>query len=126
MDLKSQKRNGRPDRIARTFPRNVARRLAYPRLTSYPGSRPRNTASTTQSESYAVCFDKQQRIWRSTRLSPGNRTYPDSIRQNVHREAGARRRVSRVLSRPRASPPGDGDGHSSGTLVTERLVRPTR
>ena len=101
--------------------------LAHPRFTPYPGSRPRSTACRPHDRRrYAVCFDKQQRIWRSTRLSPGNRTYPDSIRQNVHREAGARRRVSRVLSRPRASPPGDGDGHSSGTLVTERLVRPTR
>ena len=37
----------------------------------------------------------------------------------------ARRRVSRVLSRP-LEKSRDGDGHSSGTLVAERLVRPTR
>ena len=36
----------------------------------------------------------------------------------------ARRRVSRVLSRPRVRV--GGDGHSSGTPVAERLVRPTR
>ena len=39
--------------------------------------------------------------------------------------SGARRHVSRVLSR-RSEQPGGGDGHSSGTLVAERLVRPTR
>jgi hypothetical protein len=40
----------------------------------------------------------------------------------------ARRRVSRVLYRPRAArwACGGGDGHSSGTPVTRRLVRPTR
>jgi hypothetical protein len=38
----------------------------------------------------------------------------------------ARRRVSRVLSRPLRKFSKGGDGHSSGTLVTERLVRPTR
>jgi hypothetical protein len=40
-------------------------------------------------------------------------------------DGGARRRVSRVLSR-RAEQSCGGDGHSSGTLVAERLVRPTR
>src|SRR5271168_538026 len=34
---------------------------------------------------------------------------------------GARRSISRVLSRPKG-----GDGHSSGTFVAERLARPTR
>src|SRR4051794_10022807 len=37
----------------------------------------------------------------------------------------ARRSVSRVLSCPWDKPLG-GDGHSSGTFVTERLARPTR
>ncbi len=39
------------------------------------------------------------------------------------RRGGARRRVSRVLSRPLGA---GGDGHSSGTPVAERLMRPTR
>jgi hypothetical protein len=98
-----------------------------PPIHSHLGSRPRNTPRRPHDwRPYAVCCERQPRNRRSTRLSPGNSTYPDLIRRNVHRELGARRRVSRVLSRPRVQPPGDGDGHSSGTLVAERLVRPTR
>jgi hypothetical protein len=44
--------------------------------------------------------------------------------RNVRNCGDARRRVSRVLSRRRRIP--NGDGHSSGTPVAERLVRPTR
>ena len=120
------KRNGRPDRIARTFPLSVALRLAYPGSLPISGSRPRNTARRPHNQrGYAVCFDMQLRIPRSTRLSPGNSTYPDLIRQSAHRGPGARRRISRVLSRPGRNRWG-GDGHSSGALVTERLLRPTR
>ena len=97
-----------------------------PRFTPCPGSRPRNSACRPHSRrGYAVFFDMQQRIRRSTRLSSENRTYPALIRQTVHWKGSARQPVSRVLSRPAVST-GDGDGHSSGTPVTERLVRPTR
>jgi len=91
-----------------------------------PGHGRDNCVSTTRPRGYAVGLAAQQPIRRSTRLSPGNRTYPHAIRQSIHRREGARRRVSRVLSRPWASRPRDGDGHSSGTPVAGRLVRPTR
>ena len=45
-----QKRNGRPDGIARTFPLSVAQHLAYPRFTPYLGvAAAKHCVSTTQS-----------------------------------------------------------------------------
>ena len=67
---------------------------------------------------FAICS-----IWgklESVRAKPARqRPNPDS------KNKVARRPVSRVLS-PRPDEPGAGDGHSSGTPVAGRLVRPTR
>ncbi len=59
---------------------------------------------------------------------PGSACAGRHARRLRHRD-NARRRVSRVLSRlasSREATRQDGDGHSSGTPVAERLMRPTR
>ncbi len=68
----------------------------------------------------------------STGLSSGKRRYPDLVRRVTHRSA-ARGRMGRrqTACKPGSVPPSGssragGDGHSSGTPVAGRLVRPTR
>src|SRR5271165_2489868 len=57
----------------------VWRNASRTAFTPYPGSRPRTTRRPHDRRGYAVSVDEQQRNRRSTRLSPGNRTYPDLI-----------------------------------------------
>ncbi len=58
-------------------------------------------------------FSRHKKFFYRSKLRPGLRTVCEI-------KIGARRPVSRVLY------PQAGDGHSSGTFVTERLARPTR
>jgi hypothetical protein len=77
------------------------------------------------------CFPQESAvILRRSAESRTSEQLPPPWRRPAARcgeKRGARRRVSRVLYRPRPLTGfGRGDGHSSGTPVAERLVRPTR
>ena len=80
-----------------------------------------------------VSSAKLSTVWLGSRTRrrprlPGSASTGRRARRLRHRD-NARRRVSRVLYRlasSRAATRGSGDGHSSGTPVAGRLVRPTR
>ena len=120
------KRNGRPDRIARTFPLSVALRLAYPRFTPYLGvTAAKYCASTTQLARlrgllrHATANSAIHTVvpWKQhlSRFDPPKRP-PWAGRQTAYKPGSVPPRRNRW----------GGDGHSSGALVTERLLRPTR
>ena len=88
--------------------------------------------STTRSPRYSIDFDRQRQNRQSTSLSPGKRTYPGLIRRTVPRLNqfsgwdGARRRVSRVLSRPLVRYQGAVMAIHLGRPLPNASMRPTR
>jgi len=121
-----QKERATP-RIARAFPLCVARRFAdtpFEALTA--GSRSRNPAHQPHNATLA------DRFRQATTKSVIHNVVPYKAHlSRFDPPKGPLRQQSQTACKPGSVPPpgtmpGSGDGHSSGTLVTERLVRPTR
>ena len=126
-DRDDPKRNGRPDRIARAFPLSVATTPRVPRFTPYLGvTTAKYCAPTTQSA----------RLRGLLRHATANSAIHTVVprKQHLSRFDPPKHPLwtgCQTAYKPGSVPSpgvtaGGGDGHSSGTLVTERLLRPTR